>query len=805
MIRRSAAWRLVAVVAAMAGMAPAGRAQYAVDGLTLGERVPTAGAYYGSFRCRPSDRFAGYTLCERQQQRADRQRRYVAANTLLHAADGTAAYLMSLAAPVAVDRGSLEREIEELSRRFGARPAFSKWHPGERGVPTSLIVAWGEVKLEELRPLDLLLVEEGKEAEIGILVDTLGDVARSAKENRTVYRITGARGFVLSASFDRSGLGHRRHLALDVVRLASSQYARDMAAILAKDRALPSDDVRLWPEVALRTRRLTLDTSAAVAAEALDRAFAGAPAKKLHSHVWPVLPGSTILGLSAREYRRLDVYGPETKFPQIRRDLQAFVARHPDDPFVEFAHYALGELQRALEIRPNSLIREVLHYGIGHGIVSSLARDAMAAVKPRAGPELREEIGQTEAGGLHDFIGFFYRHPELLEKKPLKEYVADFAARADAARPHFEFVLRDPKAPHADDAAYMLAWLALQLDRPKEALSYFALALTVGNGDYGGPGARRAVGILERHPARELVAMVEADANLPKSAVFWYVAARSAYRAHDYQFTADVAERALKALNVPIDRLPATTDARLIERTLERIDPKFRDDIHVGELAYLLHASRELLSYEAYLEAAGSAPFADVNRRARAVITKYSLLVDRTEEPRPGRRPPEVAHKDLRQALHLIDRSLEQLPRSAEFAPLREWLHYRKVRVAVVYAPRRVAELVAAMERELPSSQLLDDALAEQLYAEGAVLKDLPAAQRTFQKLVRTHPRGNAIDNAYTWMAILLRCSGRVQEAQGMNREIIRRFPGTRHARYAVERMAAPKADACGLEAYRMQ
>ena len=80
------------------------------------------------------------------------------------------------------------------------------------------------------------------------------------------------------------------------------------------------------------------------------------------------------------------------------------------------------------------------------------------------------------------------------------------------------------------------------------------------------------------------------------------------------------------------------------------------------------------------------------------------------------------------------------------------------------------------------------------------VKTDFNAARATFNKLVSTYPNGNAVDNAYSWMAIILRCNGQLQEADKMNREIIRRFGMTRHAAYAKQRIANPKA--CGAEAY---
>ena len=72
--------------------------------------------------------------------------------------------------------------------------------------------------------------------------------------------------------------------------------------------------------------------------------------------------------------------------------------------------------------------------------------------------------------------------------------------------------------------------------------------------------------------------------------------------------------------------------------------------------------------------------------------------------------------------------------------------------------------------------------------------KDLDAARRTFRTLVDHYSNGNAIDNAYSWMAIILRCKGEYEEARKLNQEIIRRFPLTRHAVYARARLADPKS-----------
>ena len=119
------------------------------------------------------------------------------------------------------------------------------------------------------------------------------------------------------------------------------------------------------------------------------------------------------------------------------------------------------------------------------------------------------------------------------------------------------------------------------------------------------------------------------------------------------------------------------------------------------------------------------------------------------------------------------------------------------MRILTEFDPQRVPDAVAAMEKEYPKSELLNDAMAEQIYAEGAILKNVPAAERTFQELLKDFPNGNAVDNAYSWMAIIYRCAHKADLAKSTNMEIIRRFPLTRHAKYAAERMLHP--DDCGL------
>jgi tetratricopeptide (TPR) repeat protein len=338
--------------------------------------------------------------------------------------------------------------------------------------------------------------------------------------------------------------------------------------------------------------------------------------------------------------------------------------------------------------------------------------------------------------------------------------------------------------------------------KPKEAaLPYFSKAMVVGNSDYKDPGAmRRVLRILERLSSPEQLGIVNADPTFSRQPALAYVAARSAYREYNYAATIEAATRYLTAMNVAPDQLPITSDPQRIDKFLEKFN--FDDLANLREIPYIRQASRELSEYQTYVQGASTQQPDAVIKKARTIIIKYSKLLDSDDnQNRTPRKAglPDFAHKDLRQAIHLIDVTLANT-KAPPYARLREWLYYRKARVSAVFAPDTVPQIFAAMQAEFPASKLLDDVLGEQLFGQGVVKKDFDAAQATFKKLITDYPNGNAVDNAYSWMAIILRCNKRLPEAEKMNREIIRRFPMTRHAAYAKARLTEPET--CTAQAY---
>lgn len=796
---------LLSVILACALSLPAAADEFVVDGIALGERVNANDAKFRPYRCAPSTDFHGLMACNRSEAKRTGKRKYRLDATILHAPDGTSVYLMVNVAPVQINSRSIENELATLSSEIGRPPTKVLRTEGTDDTPSSTIAVWGDLELAQLGNIERETVAEGRNPQRGILVDSIGDAKRSAGDwSLAIYRLVGKRGYVYAASFDSSGKGHRHYIAIDATQVALRQHETIMRDLLDRDANLAADDFRLWPDVAAATRNLALDTSVATADRAIEDVFSDFPSKKLFSHVWPCLPGSAIIGLSSREYRRvIDFYGPNTEYPKVRKDIQAVLASHPTDPFIEFAHYVNGDVATALAVKPNSPIAEVLHYASGHAAVRALVEDGMAIARKKASGWLLGQLNYiADEDDISHSIAFLNANPQLYDFKPLSDVIPKFSARAKPAKAHFAFVLDRPSDPHADDAAYMLGWLAFHEGDYAKARTYFSQAMKVGNADYKEPGAmKQMVRILERDAPDTQLEIVEADSQFVQQPALWYTAARSAYREFDYAGALLASNHAMRALGIPADQLPVTTDPERIYGALERIDPRHTEDINTPELVYVHAASREILDYRAFLDENSLSQADEVSRQARRMVLKYSFLKDRRRED-DGEQPDtsELAHRDLRQAIHLIDMTLKSTAGKAGYADLREWLYYRKARVAAEFVPEDVAEAVAALRKEAPASSLLDDALAEQMWTEGVKLKEMEKAKQTFQRLIKDHPSANAVDNAYSWMAIILRCAGQIEESQKLDREIITRFPMSRHARYAGNRLANPSD--CGLVEY---
>jgi S1-C subfamily serine protease len=214
---------------------------YSVDGLPLGSRVRFESEAYKSYNCGPSEKFADFTWCHREQTERTNRGEVLVANSILHAGDGTAVYVNRYVEPAFFKKRNVRAEIDRLSAKFG-QGAREFWLPEREGLPRAVIAIWGKIELEQLEPSAVATVAAGGR-ERGLLVSFLGDLQRSAKAQVPIYRLSGGAGFLWAATFNQRGRGVLRFLTVDASRVepAVAQYP----SALSRSPPLPPAEPRV--------------------------------------------------------------------------------------------------------------------------------------------------------------------------------------------------------------------------------------------------------------------------------------------------------------------------------------------------------------------------------------------------------------------------------------------------------------------------------------------------------------------------------------------------------------------------------
>jgi predicted lipid-binding transport protein (Tim44 family) len=231
----------IAVLASvvLCGNATAEPTKYAVDGLAVGMRLNSDDASYRQYRCSPSDQFDGFSWC----QKTRRDRSGTAIYSLLHSGDGSVLYINRSQDSAFSNPKKAEEEIQQYSRKIGESPRVMKM-PHRSGLPDGLIAVWGKITLEQLDQESTKVLADRKGLKKGLLIDFLGNFARSAKAGLPIYRIDGGPGFVWAASFDKKGRGILRLSAVDASRFAAPSPEQQPTAQLPGVASEASEDQR---------------------------------------------------------------------------------------------------------------------------------------------------------------------------------------------------------------------------------------------------------------------------------------------------------------------------------------------------------------------------------------------------------------------------------------------------------------------------------------------------------------------------------------------------------------------------------
>jgi hypothetical protein len=195
---------------------PVATSPYVVDGLALGAQAKPGNQRY---QCNPSDAFPGFSLCN--EEHTTPRKEVTRSHSILQSQDGAMYYVNSYFDPAFFYPNEIQTEINRMSSEFGEQARVIQMPPRE-GLPDAVMALWGAIQLEPLKPDEISTVASGG-GYPGILVSFLGDLERSAKAGVPVYRLGGSAGFLWVATFDRSGKGVLRYLAIDDSRIEPSR------------------------------------------------------------------------------------------------------------------------------------------------------------------------------------------------------------------------------------------------------------------------------------------------------------------------------------------------------------------------------------------------------------------------------------------------------------------------------------------------------------------------------------------------------------------------------------------------------
>jgi hypothetical protein len=195
-----------------------------------------------------SDRFNGFTWCQKTKNAKDARGSYTSAYSILHSRDRNLVYINRSQEPAFFNPNEVESEIQRYSSKIGEEPHLIRMP--HRGVRDGIIAVWGKISLEQLDPESIKMLAEGKSPKKGLLIDFLGNFVQSAKEGLAIYRIDGGPGFVWAASFDQKGRG--------TLRLAAVNASAFLPSVSPRQSTLQPADASAEP-------RLTLQPNEAVA------------------------------------------------------------------------------------------------------------------------------------------------------------------------------------------------------------------------------------------------------------------------------------------------------------------------------------------------------------------------------------------------------------------------------------------------------------------------------------------------------------------------------------------------------------
>ena len=285
MQRRLIAICLCLIASALAGTlgstlgASAATSSYVIEGLTLGEQFRPERDY----QCKPSIQFTDVTWCLRRKPGRAVRGSFMSSTSILQGPNGAIGYVNREVEPAFFGDDDMQTEITRLTAKLGERARVMRLPP-RPGLPNAVIASWGAVELEQLDD-DVVETLAGESTpRLGLLVDYLNDIKRSAQLRLPIFRLGGGAGYLWSASSDDDGRGHLRFLIIDASILAPGKASKPVASAPPAPAAAPAPEAEKptgsLPPVANVATRPVANVATKTAKLPIERAPADPPKER---------------------------------------------------------------------------------------------------------------------------------------------------------------------------------------------------------------------------------------------------------------------------------------------------------------------------------------------------------------------------------------------------------------------------------------------------------------------------------------------------------------------------------------------
>lgn len=221
---------------------------YVVDGLALGGQVRFDSEAYQSYKCVPSEQFAGFTWCQKKRDERVSRGQFTSSYSILHSRNGTALYINRYLEPAWFTAKEANDDINGRSKKYGTPSRFIPM-PQQSNVPNGMIVTWGNVVLQQLDSTNVSELAAGRDVHVGFMIDHIGNYQRSAQQGLPIYRLVGGAGYVWAASWNQAGVGTLRFLTIDPSAIASEtpvvSTRVEPSAATTQPEPLSSEQIRI--------------------------------------------------------------------------------------------------------------------------------------------------------------------------------------------------------------------------------------------------------------------------------------------------------------------------------------------------------------------------------------------------------------------------------------------------------------------------------------------------------------------------------------------------------------------------------